>query len=147
MTDINFNYRSPPPAEPITKKKPELKRENECRRIFEKIFNKKFKKVRPKWLRNDATNCNLELDGYCADIITPIGKGLAFEHDGAQHRQYTPHFQKSENDFVYQTKKDELKFWKCKQQGIILIRIPDTVIFDNLESYIKDKLDVFGVRY
>lgn len=131
----------------LTSKKPKLKYESECKRIFEKIFKKKFKKIRPKFLENKFTGCNLELDGYCDSIVTPLGTGLAYEYDGKQHKEYTPFFHKNVNDFLYQTKKDELKYWACKKEKILLINIPHTVDFLNLESYIKSRLDFFKVKY
>jgi hypothetical protein len=128
------------------KKKVVYKREEECRRIFEKLFGKPFKKVRPKWLLNEATGCNLELDGFCPDIITPIGRGLAFEHDGGQHKKFTPYFHNDTKDFIYQTKKDELKYWKCKEKKIMLINIADTVCFEDLEQHIIWQLKNVGIR-
>lgn len=133
------------------KKKKKLggsKHEDECRRIFQKLFRTKFKSVRPSWLKNPVTGKNLELDGYCPDIVTPIGKGLAFEYDGIQHAKHTPAFHKSgENEFVYQVKKDQLKNTLCKTNGIILIRIPHFVAFFDLERYIKSELDRNRIIY
>ncbi len=123
------------------RKKKVNKSEEECRRIFQKIFKCKFKSVRPKWLANPATNKSLELDGFNPDIQTPIGKGLAFEYDGRQHSQYVPHFHKmGPDEFVYQTHKDSWKDAKCKELGITLIRIPHFVVFHDLERYIRQEI-------
>jgi hypothetical protein len=114
--------------------------EEACRKIFERLFNKRFQSIRPDWLKNPHTGRNLELDGYCSEIYTPLGKGLAFEYDGQQHAEYNKHFHKSPQDFVKQVKRD---FWKdkvCKQHGILLIRIPHYIPYDDLEKYIKLKL-------
>src|SRR5208337_1692102 len=46
------------------------KHENRCRQIFEKIFRKRFPKLRPEWLINPATGRRLELDGFCTSIKT-----------------------------------------------------------------------------
>jgi hypothetical protein len=117
------------------------KHEERCREIFEEIFDCKFKSVRPDWLKNPVTNKNLELDGYNEEIETPLGEGLAFEYDGAQHSRYSKHFHKNGPDeFVYQTKKDSWKDLRCKDEGVMLIRIPDFVAFQDLERYIKQKL-------
>lgn len=122
------------------KKKKHNKHEEKCREIFEEIYGYTFKSIRPNWLKNPSTGRNLELDGYCEHIRTPLGKGLAFEYDGRQHSHYTPHFHKNHNDFIYQTKKDEYKDLKCKEKGVFLVRIPHFVTYDNLKEYIRDKL-------
>lgn len=124
------------------KKKPKVtkvnKHEEECRRIFQQLFNVKFKSVRPSWLKNPATGKNLELDGYNPDIKTEIGRGLAFEYDGQQHSKFTPHFHRDGPDqFEYQVVKDSWKDKKCIEMGVTLIRIPHFVAFPDLERYIK----------
>jgi len=119
------------------------KHEEECRRIFQNVFRAKFKSVRPDWLKNPVTNKNLELDGYNETIKTHLGIGLAFEYDGAQHAKYSPnHFHKNGvNEFVYQVKKDEWKDMRCKQKGVLLIRIPHFVAYEDLERYIRSELN------
>ena len=122
------------------------KHEERCREIFEEIFDTKFKSVRPNWLENPVTKKNLELDGYAPNISTKLGKGLAFEYDGAQHSEYNKHFHRSGPDeFIYQVKKDSWKDLKCKEQGVMLIRIPHFVAFQDLERYIKQKLTREGL--
>ena len=124
-------------------KKPKRKKnkhEERCREIFQDIFNVRFKSCRPDWLENPVTNRNLELDGFNAEIRTPKGKGLAFEYDGVQHSQFTSHFQSNEDEFIYQTKKDSWKDLRCQQEGVMLIRIPSFVGFQDLERYIKQQL-------
>lgn len=118
-----------------TKYKQYGKYENECRRIFENIFNEKFPSKRPSFLKNPVTKQNLELDGFCDRL------NLAFEYDGSQHSQYNPHFHKGgSKEFIYQVKKDEFKNLKCKENGITLIRIPHNIKFDSLQDYILQKL-------
>jgi hypothetical protein len=122
------------------------KHEERCRDIFQNIFKTKFKTIRPDWLKNPVTNQNLELDGFNPAIDTPIGKGLAFEYDGEQHAKYNKHFHKGGPiEFIYQTKKDSWKDLKCKENGIMLIRIPHFVAFHDLERYITQKLHRNGV--
>jgi len=126
---------------PKTRKRKLNKHEEECRRIFQDIFGVRFKSVRPKWLKNPVTKRNLELDGYNPSLATPIGKGLAFEYDGEQHSKFNPHFHTSGVDeFKYQVKKDEWKDMKCKERGVMLVRIPHFVAFQDLDRYIREEL-------
>ena len=122
------------------------KSEEKCRDIFQKIYGQKFKSVRPKWLKNPVTGRSLELDGFCPQIRTPMGTGLAFEYDGAQHAKYVKHFHKrGAIDFKYQVKKDEWKDIRCKEEGITLVRIPHFVAFQDLERYIVQRLRKVGL--
>ena len=70
--------------------------EEKCRKIFQELFKKEFRSVRPDWLKNPWTYQNLELDGYNPDVIT---NGLAFEYDGVQHSRFTPLFHSCVGDF------------------------------------------------
>lgn len=118
------------------------KHEERCREIFQDIYGEHFKSVRPDWLKNPITGKNLELDGFCPKIRTPLGVGLAFEYDGSQHSKYNKHFHRSGPDeFLYQTKKDSWKDIRCKQQRVYLVRIPHFVAYEDLERYITDKLN------
>lgn len=131
------------PESLIKKKKKKLyKHEEKCRQIFQEIFGVKFKTIRPDWLKNPVTKGkNLELDGFNSTIKTPLGMGLAFEYDGRQHSKYTPHFHKNgPKEFVYQVKKDMWKDMKCREKGILLIRIPHFIDYHDLERYIKQRL-------
>jgi len=143
----NTNLSSNLTKKEIKKKKKKVnKHEEECRRVFQEFFGVKFKSVRPKWLKNPATNKNLELDGYNSHIRTRKGVGLAFEYDGKQHSKYTPHFHKDGVDeFEYQVVKDSWKDKKCKEKGVLLIRIPHFVAFQDLERYIKMILQREGI--
>jgi hypothetical protein len=124
------------------------KHEERCREIFQDIFDVEFKTIRPKWLENPATKKPLELDGYNPDIMTPLGRGLAFEYDGVQHAKYTPRFHQKEMDFAYQLKKDSWKDAVCRKRRLMLIRIPNFVAYHDLERYIKQSLRRNGMgRY
>lgn len=136
----------------LLKRRPRAKRQNKseekCRRIFEKLFRRPFKTVRPAFLKSPATGKNLELDGFCADVRTPLGQGLAFEYDGVQHAKYKPHFHRGgPREFIYQQKKDTYKDVRCREKGILLIRIPHFVPSEELERYIRGKLIRAGVPF
>lgn len=118
------------------------KHEEECRRIFQELYGKQFKSVRPDWLRNPTTGKNLELDGFCSSIETPKGMGLAFEYDGEQHSKFNSHFhKKGPDEFVYQVKKDTWKDLKCRERGVALVRIPHFVAYTDLRRYIIHELE------
>lgn len=124
------------------------KSEEKCRSIFERLFQCRFPTQRPEFLVNPVTGKNLELDGYCADIKTPLGFGLAFEYDGIQHSKFRSYFhKKGPKEFIYQQKRDTWKDLKCRAVGVVLIRIPHFVPPEGIESYIKQKLTQKGVRW
>jgi hypothetical protein len=135
---IADQYKSTSVINPVKKRL--NKYEEECRRIFQEIFNSPFPSTRPDWLKNPNTKKNLELDGFNPNVPTSLGRGLAFEYDGKQHSEYTPKFHKSYEDFHYQQLKDEWKDRKCLERKVLLIRIPCTVKFINLGKFIKEKL-------
>ena len=61
------------------------KSEEITRAILENLFEAKFPKKRPYWLRNSRGRL-MELDGYCEELQ------LAFEFQGRQHFQKLTHF-------------------------------------------------------
>lgn len=125
-------------------KKKRYKHEERCREIFEGIFGVEFPSVRPDWLKNPVTGQNLELDGFNPNIRTPIGRGLAFEYDGEQHAKYNSHFHRNgPREFVYQYKKDTLKDQRCKQKGVLLIRIPHYIDHSELDMFIVKRLEKY----
>lgn len=121
------------------------KHEERCRDIFQSIYRVPFKSVRPKWLKNPATGRNLELDGFAPNITTPLGRGLAFEYDGIQHSQTHSHFHSHPKEFEYQYAKDSYKDKVCKEKGVLLVRIPHTIGYEDLETYIVSRLRKLGV--
>jgi len=120
-----------------------FKNEERCREILERLYpGHEFPSVRPKWLKNPATKRNLELDMYCHELRVdghkdPVRLGLEF--NGKQHYQKTK-FHKTKKDVIYQFRKDEWKYKKCKELGINLIVVPYWVRPEELENYIRDNL-------
>jgi len=108
------------------------------RKIFERIMGCNFPSVRPDFLKNPETGCNLELDGYNENLK------LAFEYNGIYHYQFHKHFHKNDEDnFKKQRERDEFKYKKCIEMGITLISVPYTFNCykpDELEIFIKDQL-------
>lgn len=114
-----------------------LKYEDECHRIIEELTGRKFhKNARPDFLKNPKTTRNLELD--CFD-----GENIALEYQGIQHYKYPNPFHKTEKEFEYQIQKDKWKFEKCEENNVFLIRVPYTIPFRKLQSYIKSRLDMY----
>lgn len=116
--------------------------EERCREILQSIFGVEFKSIRPPWLKNPSTGKNLEIDCYSSNVRTYDGRiiKLGCEYDGAQHRKVTPFFHKSDKDFEYQVKKDLYKSMICRKRGVILIHVPDTVAYSDLDRYIRMRL-------
>jgi hypothetical protein len=111
------------------------------RSIFEELTGLFFPSIRPDFLKNPETNCNLELDGYCDDLK------LAFEYQGQQHYEFLEHFHKTPEDFINRQKLDRLKLKLCKDHEISVILIPYTFSYKNesdLRVFIKDSLIPFG---
>ena len=121
--------------------KKKYKSEERCRELFEGIFNEEFNSVRPDWLKSPLTGKNLELDGFAPNIKTPLGRGLAFEYDGEQHARYNAHFHVGDpKKFVHQVKNDSWKDQRCKEKGVLLIRIPHYILYQDLDKYIVNSL-------
>tara|TARA_Y100000034_G_scaffold126705_1_gene178347 strand:- start:5106 stop:5891 length:786 start_codon:yes stop_codon:yes gene_type:complete len=110
--------------------------ETKARKLLEKILNSTFKKIRPNWLKNPATNQNLELDGYSPKLK------IAFEYNGKQHYQPVDIFG-GESSFKSQIRRDELKKQLCKNNNIKLIIIP--YFWNGTESEIIKILQENGV--
>ena len=120
---------------PQTKQK-DSKGETESRRVLESIFKVPFSKARPNFLNNPVTggNFNLELDCYNPNLK------LAVEYQGQQHYKFTPFFHKTNEAFINQKYRDELKRRMCKDNMITLIEIPYTVKIENIKTYLLNEL-------
>ena len=112
--------------------------EERCRYIFEKIFNDKFPK-------DHQALDGLELDGYCEDLK------IAFEHDGPQHERIEKYFNMTEEKLKSNQQRDSDKDRKCKEKGILLIRIPFRITksskMTKLFDYIISELNRNNVHY
>ena len=112
-----------------------------ARAYFELIFNEKFPKKRPNWLKNKQ-GLKLELDGFCSKL------NLAFEYQGIQH--FEPHkWFHQRRGFEQQKKLDMLKEKLCSENNVILITIPYNVGYKDMQKYIieeceKKNVDVPG---
>jgi hypothetical protein len=112
------------------------KSEKLCRKIIEEITGKKFSSVRPDFLQNIKTGCNLELDGYNEELK------LAFEYNGIQHYEYIPSrfHKKGKHLFIDQQERDKIKIQMCNKLGIKVIVIPYQYDYrdeDKLRLFIK----------
>ena len=114
----------------------ESKGELECRRVMSNIFKKPFYKSRPMFLNNPVTfgTNNLELDCFNEELK------LAVEYDGKQHYEYIPYFHKSHEAFMNQRYRDYMKEQMCRENGIILIRVPYTVKNEDIEDFLLEKM-------
>ena len=129
------------PTPQSSPKSRDSKGETVCRRYLEMRFNKPFGKIRPKFLRNQVTSeggtdYNLELDCYNDELK------LALEYNGAQHYKYIPYFHRSKEAFHNQKYRDEIKKYKCRENGIRLIEVPYNV--KDIETFIERELRNLG---
>ena len=86
-----------------------------CRLAFETLFNAKFNKSRPDWLKTEKKN-KLELDGYSEK------NQIAFEHQGSQHYSFNNRFHKSQDDFINQKREIFIKRSSVKTMEFCLLK-------------------------
>jgi hypothetical protein len=108
-----------------------------CRAMCEAMFNQKFPKSRPSWLRNSC-NKSMELDGYCKEL------NLAFEYHGIQHYKEIDFFHRK-TPLDRRRKDDETKRLLCKQNYVTLIEIPYTVKPEELQEFIYSQSVTLGI--
>jgi hypothetical protein len=108
-------------------------RERLCRHYFESVTGYGFPKIRPKWLTNSRGN-RMELDGYCESLK------IAFEHQGLQHYNEVPYFNRSLDAFARRIENDRQKMELCKQNNIHLILVPFYIERDTLAAWIYKQL-------
>lgn len=100
------------------------------RGVLEHLLGAKFKKVSPK-SGLKLIGEKLELDGYCAKYE------IAFEHQGAQHYEYIPHFHRNQEGFKARLEADARKRKACERAGITLIEVSDKLKVNEFESEIR----------
>jgi hypothetical protein len=111
------------------------KKEEECRNIFEELTGFKFFKLRPEWLVNHITGKRLELDGYCEELK------LAFEYDTPEHfckEVYTQTHGIISNTESSISIRDSIKDVRCKEVGVYLIRINNSI--EDIKKYVSKQL-------
>ena len=115
----------------------------ECVRIcFEKVFRRRFPRVRPGWLMA-PNGYRLELDGYNQKFR------VAFEHQGQQHERFQRFRHKARAGFKLQIFRDRFKDLICKKRKIRLIKIPEVnnvITLDELKDVVIAKCDRAGIR-
>lgn len=112
----------------------ESKYESAVRAIFKDIFKKEFLPKFPKWLINPKSKRLLELDGYEPEL------NLAFEYNGQQHYEFVKMYHKTQNKLKERRYKDTVKFLSCLNKDVKLIVIPYYVKYDDLQTFIINKL-------
>ncbi len=113
--------------------------ERMCRKFFETIFNKKFPKKKFKWLKNKKEHL-MHLDGYNHELK------ITFEYNGEQHYRFKSHWFETRKKFEMRKLDDKLKKKLCEGHGIILIVIPYTISFNNMEKYIRESCIEKGIN-
>lgn len=121
-----------------TKKITESIGEKICRNHLNKRLRKEFVKIKPDFLKNPITKCNLELDCFCEELK------LALEYNGKQHYEFIPKFHKNMAELYSQKYRDEMKKRLCVENGIDLIEVPYTVKHVDIPIYIDACLEKLG---
>lgn len=111
------------------------------RAIFEKIFEVKFIKGRPRWLIGSSGR-TLELDGYNKDL------GIAFEYHGEQHFNGDNYFYRSniKTNIEKRMLDDSIKRRTCLEKGINLIEIPFNIQQKDYFTYINEQCKNKGIE-
>lgn len=98
---------------------------------LETIYKKGFPTKRPNFLINPETGERLEYDCYNEELK------IAAEHNGQHHYEYPNAFHKSEEEFLYQRRRDTYKQQLSDEHGVYLITVPFWVPKDKIVSWIK----------
>lgn len=106
------------------------KPEQLCKKILQRMFRRKFIRIKPSWLKNPETNYPLELDCYNEEL------SIALEYNGIQHYQWPNFTGQTKEAFEAQKRRDRFKMQRCRELGIRLIVIRYDVPLDQLEEEI-----------
>lgn len=106
-------------------------KEQMCRVTFEQIFEEKFIKTRPKWLRNSDGNL-MELDGFCEKYR------IGFEYQGEQH-YFLNRFIDDEKKLEKRKKDDREKKELCAKHNVSLVIISYKDDLEKLPSTLNSK--------
>lgn len=139
FNDVSLNNFTPKIPPQCRRGPKESKGESKCREVLEKLFAKPFPNTRPEFLKNLSTGKNMEIDCYNEEL------GIALEMQGIQHYKFSPWFHKSKQDFLDQQYRDKMKRQICEERGLIFIEVPYTVKHENIENFIKIKLEKYGL--
>jgi hypothetical protein len=89
-----------------------------------------FEKAYPKWLINNITGAQMEIDLY-----NKI-KNIAIEYNGYQHYEFPNVFHKSRKEFNDQVTRDILKEQLCIARGMKFIKIKwNTSVDEEIKQY------------
>lgn len=112
-----------------------------CIKYIEYLLDKPFNKSKTfDWLVNEEGN-KLELDGYNDELK------IGIEYDGKQHFEFVEHFHKTMEAFNKRQQDDRIKDHLCLKNGVKLIRVPYTVKYNDMLSYIKEQCDKLDINY
>ncbi len=134
LDDIPVEICIEPVLEIPKSKKFVSKGERECRRVMEEYYGVKFDSIRPNWLKNPETGCNLELDCYNDELK------LAVEYNGEQHYNWPNYTKQTFEQFINQTRRDIYKKKICDLRGIYLISVPYLIPIQKIKEYILSQL-------
>ncbi len=110
------------------------------KQIVNRLFNDKFEKIRPDWLKSSITNYPLELDLYNDNLK------LAFEYQGKQHYEFVKRFHGDESNFIKQQRRDIEKKELCMKNNVTLIDVPYTLKFSDIQEYIIVECAKYGIN-
>ena len=75
----------------------------------------------------------MELDGYNEELA------LAFEYQGEYHYKYISYFHQKIRDFKKRKEDDKLKRVLCEKRGIILIEVPYSIKYEQMQEFILNQ--------
>jgi hypothetical protein len=113
-------------------------REEETCDAMALIYGKPFVKVRPPFLVNPETNRRLEIDCYNEELK------VGAEFNGIGHYIYPNPFHHSKSEFEALQRRDAYKVKTCKEKGVVLFVVPDTIKKGKIYNYLvkeKDSLE------